>query len=187
MKRISTLVICAAMVLCLCSCSGRAAESETVTLPVPTETVAPQPEATAVPEATQQPEPAVDVAAETEALKAVLQQIDEEARPGSAGSSLTAARIAADMLNWAVTTKLDGGQISEICLQWLTDMGYGQQSEFNRKLDDVYYAYQSLIAENSADLMSSAGLDYPEGNWGYEPVPAVEAIESAVGPSDMVY
>ena len=68
--------------------------------------------------------------------------------------------------------------------QWLTDKGYAAQSDFNMKLDLVYNAYEDMIAEGSADLMDSAGVDYAEGTWGYEPVPAVESLRTVIAPAE---
>ena len=189
MKKIITAILCLALSLALCACGSAETPAETVTVTAPPAVSEPtaEPEPTAAPEPTVEPAISIDPQAETEALTALLEDIDQRSQPGTAGCSLKAVSIAADMLNWATATALDDQSIASVAAQWLEDKGYGQQSEFNMKLDLVYSAYLDLIAPDSADLMASAGVDYPEGNWGYEPLPAVEALEAAVGPSDVVY
>ena len=115
------------------------------------------------------------------ALSAVLDEINNDAQPGSAGSSLKAAKIAADMLNWAAETKLSDDEVRQGTIDWLSPKGNDEQAEFSMKLECVYNAYQTLISADAEGLMSDAGLDYEPGHWGYEAYSPIETIADAVG------
>ena len=115
------------------------------------------------------------------ALDAILDEINNDAQPGSAGSSLKAAVIAADMLNWASSNEMSDDEVRQATIDWLSPKGNDELVEFSMKLDGVYTAYQTLISEDSEGLMSDAGLDYEVGQWGYEPYSSIETIVEVVG------
>ncbi len=114
-------------------------------------------------------------------LDAILDEINNDAQPGSAGSSLKAAVIAADMLNWASSTEMSDDEVRQATIEWLSPKGNDELVEFSMKINDVYTAYQTLISENSEGLLSVAGLSYAVGQWGYEPYSSIETIVEAVG------
>ena len=115
------------------------------------------------------------------ALDAILDEINNDAQPGSAGSSLKAAVIAADMLNWASGNEMSDDEVRQATIDWLSPKGNDELVEFSMKLDGVYTAYQTLISKDSEGLMSDAGLDYEVGQWGYEPYSSIETIVEVVG------
>ena len=81
-------------------------------------------------------------------LDKVLEEIRTDIQPGTAGSSLTSVRVAADLLDWGTKTTLNKEDIKNETARWLSDKGNQEQLEFSQKLEAVYDAYQQLLGEN---------------------------------------
>ena len=111
----------------------------------------------------------------------ILDEINQTVSIGTAGSYMTAVQAAAKLLDWGTNTGLDPAEIREATVNWLMDKGNDEQVAFSDKLALVDDAYQKLLGDDAEDLLSSAGLESVECDWGNQPVESVEAIMDAVG------
>ena len=174
MKKLFYLIIALMLVPALVACGATAAEQSSEP---PVEATQSPAVVTDEPVVVNTPTPDTGIVA----LDAILDEINNDAQPGSAGSSLKAAVIAADMLNWASGNEMSDDEVRQATIDWLSPKGNDELVEFSRKIDDVYTAYQTLISKDSEGLMSDAGLDYEVGQWGYEPYSSIETIVEVVG------
>ena len=110
----------------------------------------------------------------------ILDEIDAEVTPGTAGSSLLAVQAAAKLLEWGMNTGLGTDEISDAASTWLASRNDGLTG-FLQKLELVDGAYQGLLTDNARELLDSAGCAEVEITWGREPVEAVEAVMQAAG------
>lgn len=111
----------------------------------------------------------------------ILDEINQTVSVGTAGSYMTAVQAAAKLLDWGTNTGLDPAEIRVATINWLMDKGNDEQVAFSDKLALVDDAYQKLLDDGAEDLLSSAGLENIERNWGNQPVESIEAIMDAVG------
>lgn len=174
MKKLFYLIVALMLVPALVACGATAAEQPSEP---PVEVTQSPAVVTDEPVVTNTPTPDTEIVA----LDAILDEINNDAQPGAAGSSLKAAVIAADMLNWASSTEMSDDEVRQVTIEWLSPKGNDELVEFSMKINDVYTAYQTLISENSEGLLSVAGLSYAVGQWGYEPYSSIETIVEVVG------
>lgn len=111
----------------------------------------------------------------------ILDVIDEEVMPGTAGSSLRAVQAAVQLLDWGVHTGLDTEEIRQAAVDWLADKGNDEQTTFAQKLELVDDACNRLREENARELLDEAGCQDTEIFWGSDPVEPIEAIMDAAG------
>lgn len=111
----------------------------------------------------------------------ILDEINQTVSVGTAGSYMTAVQAAVKLLDWGTNTGLDPAEIREAAINWLIDKGNDEQVASSDKLALVDDAYQKLLDDGAEDLLSSAGLENIERNWGNQPVESIEAIMDAVG------
>lgn len=156
-------------ILALIAPEETTAASET-TLP----TAETQPAPTAAPETT---------AAESQPVLElpILDVIDEEVMPGTAGSSLRAVQAAVQLLDWGVHTGLDTEEIRQATVDWLANKGNDEQVAFAQKLELVDDACNRLREGNARELLDEAGCQDTEIFWGSDPVAPIEAIMDAAG------
>ena len=81
-------------------------------------------------------------------LDNMLNEINTDVQPGTAGSSLKTVKVAANLLDWGTETSLSQEEIKSETVRWLSDKGNDEQAEFSQKMADVYDAYQKLLGEN---------------------------------------
>ncbi len=110
----------------------------------------------------------------------ILDEIDEEVLVGVSGSSLSAVRAAAKLLDWGVNTGLDTQEIGEAASAWLAAKG-DAQSECLQKLEMVDGAYQKLLTDEARELLDTAGCADTEITWSSDPVEPIEAVMQAAG------
>lgn len=152
-------------ILALIAPEETTAASET-TLP----TAETQPAPTAAPEtAATEPQPVLELP--------ILDVIDEEVMPGTAGSSLRAVQL----LDWGVHTGLDTEEIRQATVDWLANKGNDEQVAFAQKLELVDDACNRLREGNARELLDEAGCQDTEIFWGSDPVAPIEAIMDAAG------
>lgn len=133
-----------------------------------------QPTPTAAPETTAaEPQPVLELP--------ILDVIDEEVMPGTAGSSLRAVQAAVQLLDWGVHTGLDTEEIRQATVDWLANKGNDEQVAFAQKLELVDDACNRLREENARELLDVAGCQDTEIFWGSDPVAPIEAIMDAAG------
>ena len=111
----------------------------------------------------------------------ILDEINQNVSVGTAGSYMTAVQAAVKLLDWGTNTGLDPAEIREATINWLMDKGNDEQVAFSDKLALVDDACQKLLGDGAEELLSSAGLEDIECNWGNQPVESIEAIMDAVG------
>ena len=117
-------------------------------------------------------------------LDNMLNEINTDVQPGTAGSSLKAVKVAANLLDWGTETCLSQEEIKSETVRWLSDKGNDEQVEFSQKMADVYDAYQELLGENAEELLLSAGYTGKGYPWGSSKVEAIEAIKDVVQPPE---
>ena len=149
--------------------------------------IAPE-ETTAAFETTAETQPTPTAAPETTAAESqpvlelpILDVIDEEVMPGTAGSSLRAVQAAVQLLDWGVHTGLDTEEIRQATVDWLANKGNDEQVAFAQKLELVDDACNRLREENARELLDEAGCQDTEIFWGSDPVAPIEAIMDAAG------
>lgn len=149
--------------------------------------IAPE-ETTAAFETTAETQPTPTAAPETTAAESqpvlelpILDVIDEEVMPGTAGSSLRAVQAAVQLLDWGVHTGLDTEEIRQATVDWLANKGNDEQVAFAQKLELVDDACNRLREEDARELLDVAGCQDTEIFWGSDPVTPIEAIMDAAG------
>lgn len=113
----------------------------------------------------------------------ILDEIDENVVPGTAGSSLRAVQSAVKLLDWGVNTGLGADEIGEAATAWLAAKG-DDRALCVEKLELVDNAYQRLLTDEADDLLNDAGCADIHRFWGNEPVESIEAIMQAAGLRD---
>ncbi|HBK26072.1 MAG TPA: hypothetical protein DDY90_05000, partial [Clostridiales bacterium] len=95
----------------------------------------------------------------------ILDEIDENVVPGTAGSSLRAVQSAVKLLDWGVNTGLGADEIGEAAAAWLAAKG-DDRALCVEKLELVDNAYQRLLTDEADDLLNDAGCADIHRFWG---------------------
>ena len=160
-KIVLALLLCAALLLSACA---SAPKSESAA-PAAAET-----EAAA--------EPTVDPA-----LSALLGEIRDRMHLGTAGSSLKAAALAVELLNWGVDSEADAASVSLTFSEWLEALSPEEQAEFYQQLQAVDHSLQILLTpgETAEALLSDAGCEDRGYPWNEKARQAAETLMTAAG------
>lgn len=121
-----------------------------------------------------------DVKSSYKEFRDVLEEVNTEIHPGTAGNGLISVKVAADLLDWGVGTGMTTDEIKKETVSWLSDKGNSEQVEFSEKLASVYDAYQKLLGTDAEDLLEQAGCDDAAYPWSDSPVETIEAIIEVV-------
>ena len=113
-------------------------------------------------------------------LDKVLDEINTEIKPGTAGSGMNSIKVAAHLLNWGVGTSMTADEIKKETINWLSDKGNSDQVEFSNKLALVYESYNKLLGSDAKQLLESAGCTDAAYPWSDSPVETIEAIVEVV-------
>lgn len=113
-------------------------------------------------------------------LTNILDEINTDIQPGTAGTYMNSVRVASHLLNWGVGTSMGIEEIKSQVLAWLSEKGNDEQVAFSRKLSSVYDAYQELLGSDAEELLVSAGGDMSGYPWSDSPVETIEAIIDVV-------
>ncbi len=167
-KRIILLMMMAVMVLVLCACGNQNID-RTNTTDSTTEQM----------ESEQKTLPETEETSGTE-LTNLLDEINTDIHPGTAGSYLTAVRAASHLLDWGVETDMGTEEIKKEVTEWLSDKGNDEQVDFSLKFASVYGAYQQLLGPDAEELLESAGCQDAAYPWSDSPVETIEAITEIV-------
>lgn len=187
MKRLLTLLLCCCMLLTLCACGKKSAASEPTAAPVPEVTAppteAPAPEPSAEPTPTPEPLPLIPDLPELHdpALEAILPEV-MTVGPGSAGSSLRAARTAAALLDWGMETELTDDEIYSAMGSWLDTLSDEDFMLFRESFYSIYDASYNLRGENAEGLLSDAGAGDCAYPWNEKAFHAMEMLCYGLGP-----
>lgn len=185
MKRIVILFFILCMLLPLTACGKRGAAPTPE--PLAAETPAPTPEPTAEPTPfvpTPTPEPLPLIPDLPPVYDAALAEIFEgvlQVYPGTAGSSLRAARCAAWLLDWGTETKLTDDEIYSAVGCWLDEQDDERLKTFLESILAVYDRSYDLRGEYAEDIMRDAGVESPYYPWGERAFRAVEMVSYGCG------
>ena len=121
-----------------------------------------------------------DVKPSYKEFRDVLDEIDSDIQPGTAGNGMNSIKTAAHLLNWGVGTSMTTDEVKKETVSWLSDKGNSEQVEFSNKLASVYDAYQKLLGPDAKELLEQAGCDDAAYPWSDAPVETIEAIVEVV-------
>ena len=94
----------------------------------------------------------------------MLKEINDKYEQGTAGSSLKAAALAGEMLDWYIQTKPADADVNAETSAYFATLDKTVSQTFISKLDDVYGAAMQTCGSDGADLLSTAGYT-PKGTW----------------------
>ena len=121
-----------------------------------------------------------DVKPSYKEFRDVLDEINTDIQPGTAGNGMNSIKTAAHLLNWGVGTSMTTDEIKKETVSWLSDKGNSEQVEFSNKFASVYDAYQKLLGSDAKELLEQAGCDDAAYPWSDAPVETIEAIIEVV-------
>lgn len=189
MKKTITAMIAITMTLALCACGAETTGNMTITETGTEQTV----EQNIGTEQTNSEESNTEKQSTAETSKSqqtkkesyveldnVLDEINTEINPGTAGSGMNSIKVAAHLLNWGVGTSMTTDEIKKETISWLSDMGNSDQVEFSNKLALVYEAYNKLLSSDAEQLLESAGCTDAAYPWSDSPIETIEAIIDVV-------
>ncbi len=186
-KWMVALTLCAAVALFASACAKNSQPEETGSREQQsTQSVQPekQPDGAEAPEAAGQTGTESTQESAVVELRSVLDDIDENATVGIAGSSLRAVQEAVKLLDWGTATGLNTEESYNAAAAWLSEKSSDEQAEMIEKLSAVDAAYQQLLtddAEDAASLLSAAGCEDAAYPWSSAPVESIEAVMRAAG------
>ena len=184
MKKRMILILSMFVLLTLAACVKAAPAPSAVPAPVVTETAAPTPEPTPEPLPLSTPEPLPLVPDLPEVHDEALEQIFEavlSVYPGSAGSSLRAARCAAWLLDWGTVTTLTDDEIYSAVGSWLDEQDDERMQIFLESILSVYDRTYDLRGEYAEGIMSDAGIESSLYPWNDRAFRAVEMVSYGCG------
>lgn len=98
----------------------------------------------------------------SEDLTKLLEQIDDNVFPGTAGCSLTAVRYTVNLLDWCKTAGVSDTELRSIVSNWMQ----GKDTvELARKFELIQDTYQRLMGDTAQDLLDSAGVETDSYPW----------------------
>ena len=121
-----------------------------------------------------------DVKPSYKEFRDVLDEIESDIEPGTAGNGMNSIKTAAHLLNWGVGTSMTTDEVKKETVSWLSDKGNSEQVEFSNKFASVYDAYQKLLGSDAKELLEQAGCDDAAYPWSDAPVETIEAIIEVV-------
>ena len=184
MKKRTIVILSLLALLSLAAC-GKAAPAPTPTpAPVVTETPAPTPAPTPEPTPVPTPEPLPLIPDLPEVHDEALEQIFEavlSVYPGTAGTSLRAARCAAWLLDWGAVTTLTDDEIYSAVGSWLDEQDDARMQTFLESFLSVYDRTYDLRGEYAEGIMSDAGIESSLYPWNERAFRAVEMVSYGCG------
>lgn len=179
------IVLLSLLALFTLAACGKAAPAPTAApVPVVTESPAPTPEPTPEPTPVPTPEPLPLIPDLPEVHDEALEQIFEavlSVYPGSAGSSLRAARCAAWLLDWGAVTTLTDDEIYSAVGSWLDQQDDARMQIFLESILPVYDRTYDLRGEYAEGIMSDAGIESSLYPWNDRAFRAVEMVSYGCG------
>lgn len=120
-------------------------------------------------------------ASEKEELMRILDDLSENLHLGTAGSSLTSAKLAAELIVWASNTTMDKKEAAAIVAEWLQKQTPEIQKAFQEQIASVSESYGQIIRDGAADLLEAAGVEEDLSNLGTRLKELVEAVLNSGG------
>lgn len=168
MKRafLIAIVVLAAISLFACNVLTPVSPAETTTpTDAPAETSEPLSAETAsvLPEQSAPPVSTPDSVASQ--LNALLYDLWQNYRPGTAGCSLSAARLAGTLLDWYAEAQPDAAAITAAAQEFYGTLDVAQAADFAEQLGGVYSVAQELLSDTAAGFLESAGYTSTAFPW----------------------
>ena len=183
MKNKLFLMISVIMVCSLCACGKQETETMTNTENSSTEQVVAgedNSELATAEDNNMEQNQLQDVKPSYKEFRDVLEEIDSDIQPGTAGNGMNSIKVAAHLLDWGVGTSMTTDEVKKETVSWLSDKGNSEQVEFSNKLASVYNAYRKLLGSDAKELLEQAGYDDAAYPWSDAPVETIEAIIEVV-------
>ena len=185
MKKKTILILALFALFALTACGKAAPAPAAAPTPVAAETPSPTPEPTAAPTPAPTPEPLPLIPDLPEVHDEALEQIFEavlSVYPGTAGTSLRAARCAAWLLDWGAVTTLTDDEIYSAVGCFLDELSDEDLLTFFESFYSVYDAAYDLKGESAKDLLDSAGASDCRWPWNEHAFHALEMVSYGLGP-----
>lgn len=193
MKKFKTMIILTTMSVALCACGKETAGTKDITESVAgmeTDSVIITEESSTGESSTenskadenegQKSEKQEDVNTSYAELDKILDEINTDIMPGTAGSSLVSVSVAADLLDWGVGTSMSTDEIKNETVNWLSDKSDSDKADFAEKLAMVYDSYHKLLEPDAKELLEESGCGDAAYPWSDTPVETIEAIIEVV-------
>ncbi len=98
-------------------------------------------------------------------LNALLYDLWQNYRPGTAGCSLSAARLAGTLLDWYAEAQPDAAAITAAAQEFYGTLDVAQAADFAEQLGGVYSVAQELLSDTAAGFLESAGYTSTAFPW----------------------
>ena len=144
------------------------------TAAAPAQTAAPAPAQTPVPTSVLEPDAA---------LLELLGAIRDRMHPGTAGASLRAAALAAELLDWAAESTLSPGGVQLSLDTYLGALDEGARAEFLQQLEAVHSSCTLLLdaGTQAEELLGDAGVTPRHSPWPQEAVDRADLVMQLAG------
>ena len=150
LKRVGTGMLACILAVSMAACQTRGA--------APTA----QPTITTLPETQTKTTVAAVQTQGTEDLTKILDQIEANVFPGTAGCTMTAVSYTAKLLDWCKSTGLTEREMTAALTAWL--QGKDTQ-EISRVFSLIRDTYETLYSTTAKDLMDTAGFESDSYPW----------------------
>ena len=152
MKKLISFALILTLTLALCACSDI---SKTEPTPTPKQTAEPA----VTPEPTHEPEEP-ELSDTGKQLVEILDKLKADCHPGTAGSSLTGAALAAELLDWAAENPGDIDEQASLAAQSFKELLTSDESTLiEEQLSLVYGESSELLGENGEMLLECCGYE----------------------------
>lgn len=145
-QKAATGLLSCAMIFTMTACQTRSSAPTTV----PT-----------LPEQTQNTLSAVQLQG-SEELKTILDGIEENVFPGTAGSSLTAVPYTVQLLDWCKSAGISESELRGVIAQWLQGK---DQGEIAHQFELISETYDLLMSDRAEALLDTAGCQTDSYPW----------------------
>lgn len=98
----------------------------------------------------------------SEELRGILDRIDENVFPGTAGCTLNSVAYTVELLDWCKTARVSESELRDVMEQWLQGR---DQKETAQKLELVMETGDLLLGPTAQDLLDTAGCQTESCPW----------------------
>lgn len=112
-------------------------------------------------------------------LITILDDIGQNLHPGTAGSSLTAIRITADLVSWAASTQMTKSEAASTVGDWLKGQSPEIKEAFQEQISSIASSFADIAKDGAKDALESAGVEKDLSNLGSRLKELVQAVIDA--------
>jgi len=116
-----------------------------------------------------------------ESLNAVLDEVADNVRPGTAGTGLRAVACAAHLLDWAQGSSLTDDEVYSAVQCWMETLDNDRLNNLLNSILDVYDSCYDLRTDNADVLLEEAGVEHSAWPWSDATFRRVEMVCYACG------